>query len=119
MRSILLYILTLFAGAFRAIENFARDMQEQVRQREHQIVYNEFEVAINAWEKRTGRTVERVFRDDVGSGEGRDWKHFAAFLGSREADKWRRYGLSFDEMINEWEQLHVPEPEMVIEGEEK
>jgi hypothetical protein len=118
MRGLLLWFLSGIAYAMRGIETIARQVQEQVKQREHQIVYKEFEAAINTWEKRTGRTVEREFRDDVGSGEGRDWKNFAAFLGSREATKWRKFGLSLDEMMNEWEQMRVTEPEMTIEGEE-
>jgi hypothetical protein len=119
MRGLLLWFLGCIALAMKNIESIARQVQEQVRQHEHQIVYKEFEAAISGWEKRTGRTVERTFRDDVGSGEGRDWKHFAAFLGSREADKWRKYGLSFDEMLAEWERLGISELEMRIEGEEK
>lgn len=119
MKGFLLWFLSCVAGAMRGIETFARHVQEQVREREHQIVYKKFEEAIDAWEKRTGRKVEREFRPDVGSGQGSDWKHFAAFLGSREATKWRSYGISYDEMIKEWRALSVSEPEMTIEGEEE
>lgn len=119
MRGFLLWLLSGIAYAMKGIESVVRQIQEQVREREHQIVYKEFEAAINTWEKRTGRTVEREFRADVGSGQGSDWKNFAMFLGSREADKWRKYGVPYETIAHEWRALNVTEPEMWIEGEEK
>lgn len=122
MKGFLLWFLSCVAGAMRGIETFARHVQEQVREREHQIVYRKFEEAIDAWEKRTGRKVERTFRslgEEEAGYTGSDWKHFAAFLGSREATKWRSYGISYDEMVKEWQALNVSEPEMTIEGEEE
>lgn len=119
MKSLLLWLLTGIAAAMRAVEGLVKQIQEHVQRYEHQIVYKEFEAAIHEWEKRTGRTVERTFRDDVGSGQGSDWKHFAAFLGSREATKWRKRGMSMEEARGEWAKLGIAEPDMEIDGEEK
>lgn len=119
MRSLLFWFLTGIAATMRAVEGLVKQIQEHVQRYEHQIVYKEFEAAISAWEKRTGRTVERTFRDDVGSGQGSDWKHFAAFLGSREAIGWRKHGMSMEQARQEWAKLGVAEPDMEIEGEER
>ena len=122
MRGFVLWLLGCVALAMKEIEAIARQVQEQVKEREHQIVYKQFEAAIAGWEKRTGKQVERTFRE-LEEGEffgGADWRNFAMFLGSREATKWRtKYGYELKDAVEEWKALKVPEPEMTIEGEEK
>jgi hypothetical protein len=122
-RSFLFWLFAGIAGALRGIENAVKHIQAQIQEREHQLVYKEFEAAINAWEKRTGRKVEREFRQ-LEEGEegynGSDWRNFAMFLGSREAAGWRtNYGISFEEAAKEWREFNVTEPEMWIDGEER
>ena len=118
MRGFLFWFFSCVAGAFRGIENVARQVQAYVQEQEQRIVYKQFEAAMCAWEKRTGRVVERDFKGD--ECEGKDWKNFAAFLGGREAHGWRtEYGYSLEKAIEEWRRLKVPEPEMYIEGEEE
>ena len=121
MKGLLFWFFSCIARAVKSIEYVVQQMQEYVQQREDQIVYAEFEAAINAWEKRTGRVVEREFRvleEEEEGFKGSDWKNFAAFLGSREATEWRRYGYDFAKAVEEWRKLGIKEPEMFIEGEE-
>ena len=87
--------------------------------------YAAFEQAIDAWEKRTGLFVERshkvgeVFTDPRGRmvaiNYGTQWRNFSKFLGSREAAEYReKNGMKLSDMLKEWEQLSMNEPDIQI-----
>lgn len=90
----------------------------------HQIVYAEFEEAINRWEARTGKKVERSFTGNewntstdgrrVIEFNGAQWRNFAEFLGSREAQEYRKqWKVNLGDMIKELQRS----PEMRITDE--
>ncbi len=100
------------------------------------VEYAEFEAAITKWEARMdqdpatrGYRVERSFtggeRVELAPGvwatdyQGKEWKRFAMFLGSREAKEYRqKWGKEMDlvKMYREWDGMR--ELEMKVDGED-
>lgn len=105
--------------------DFYRGSVIQEQPMEQQIVYSQFEEAINQWEARTGKKVERSFTEGKKSEEngkkvtewsGDEWRNFAEFLGSREASAYRRqWKVDLTQVLRE---MAEGQPEMRIDGEE-
>lgn len=124
IRKLLLLARGFFEGVKEPIKQLqAATLEEQPMQQ--QIVYAEFEEAIGKWEKRTGKKVEREFKEPLHYEEngkhivefnGSAWVNFAEFLGSREAFAYRRkWKVTFADILKEMEQgmpqMHIADEE--------
>lgn len=110
------FLALLTRGAFGGFKEPIKELQISAEEQpmQQQIVYAEFEEAISLWEKRTGKQVERSFSEGkqyqengkrVTEFDGREWKNFADFLGSREAHAYRRKcGVPLTELMRDMQQ---------------
>jgi hypothetical protein len=84
------------------------------------VEYREFEAAISKWEERTGLKVERAFSEGftykdkhgnfVTEYKSNEWKNFAMFLGSREANEYRRKcPMKMEDAMKQWQQFGIGE----------
>lgn len=117
----------MFRGMFEGVKEPIKTLQASTQEEQpmqQNIVYAEFEEAINQWEKRTGKKVERSFKDreveKVGNKNvyyfsGDEWKNFAAFLGSREAADYRKkWKVNLNDLMKEMQEAQT---EMRVDDE--
>lgn len=123
-KGLVMLIRGFFEGIKEPVKHMLADVKEE-QPMQQQIVYAEFEEAINQWEARTQKRVERSFTagksyeeggKKVTEWSGDEWKNFAEFLGSREASLYRRkWKVDLTQVLRE---IAEQQPEMRIEGEE-